>query len=153
VPVKNKVVSKWIDKYLEIFVMKGIFYLCVFYRLTLNPMVEGKFLKLFKGLEKIMRRLKMTSDFVLTYIPIKEEIQRLFNGKMTGRYNEKVERIMILKPTANSLISKQMSESAGQLFKTGFERWIRQRNVLCEIDEGMINKEIEEQKKYIVELA
>lgn len=76
----------------------------------------------------------MTSDFVLTYIPIKDEIQRLFNSKMTGRYNEKVERIMILKPTANSLISKQMIESAGQLFKTRFERWIRQRNVLCEID-------------------
>lgn len=86
-PVKNKVVSKWIDKYLEIFVMKGIFYLCVFYRVTLNQAIEAKFNKLIKSLEKIMRRLRMTSDFVLTYIPIRDEIQRLFNAKMSARFN------------------------------------------------------------------
>ncbi len=86
-PAKNKVVSKWIDKYLEIFVMKGIFYLCVFYRVTLNQAIEAKFTKMIKSLEKIMRRLRMTSDFVLTYIPIREEIQRLFNAKMGGRFN------------------------------------------------------------------
>jgi hypothetical protein len=40
-----------------------------------------------KSLEKIMRRLRMTSEFVLTYIPIREEIQRLFNAKMGGRFN------------------------------------------------------------------
>ncbi len=72
---------------------------------------------------------------------------------MAGSYNQKVQRNMILKPTEKSMISKHMSDTAGLLFKTRFQKWIQQRNALCEIDEEIINKEIEEHKKYIVELA
>jgi hypothetical protein len=61
--------------------------------------------------------------------------------------------MMILKPTGNDKISKQMGEGGSKLLKERFGRWICQRSVLCEIDEGIINKEIEEQKSYIVELA
>lgn len=39
IPYKNKTVGKWIEKYLEIFIMKGVFFLCVFYRISVTPMV------------------------------------------------------------------------------------------------------------------
>lgn len=81
VPAKNKIVLKWIERYLEVIVMKGVFYLCVYYHASISPFIEAKFAQLYNALEKIMRRLSLTSNFVLTYIPIKDEVNKLFTKK------------------------------------------------------------------------
>jgi hypothetical protein len=75
-----------------------------------------------------MRRLNNTSEFVLTYILIKDEVKRLFDIKMGNRLNVKSENIRIIKPTLNSIITKLICEPMEQLLKVRFEYWIQQRS-------------------------
>jgi hypothetical protein len=89
--------------------MKGVFYLCVLYRASPSPFIEAKFMKLFSSLEKIIRKLNVTSNFVLTFIPIKDEIQRLFYQQINNPSLRKDESVKILRPTSNSIISKLLS--------------------------------------------
>jgi hypothetical protein len=62
--------------------MKGVFYLCVFNRASSSPLIEEKFKRLLSAVEKIMSKLNETSEFVLTYIPIKDEIKKVFYKKL-----------------------------------------------------------------------